>query len=410
MSEDPRVRRLADWAAERLTAVADEYGTPAYVIDLERIRQNLDRLREAFPEAGIQYAVKANAGSAVLETLAEAGIGAECASAGEFERAVAAGFSPERILYTPVNPPARDLDAVLGYDPNPLAITVGALDTIRRLANRGFTGDVAIRIHPGTGAGHSESVATGADRKFGIAIERVSRAVELATENGMSVVGVHAHAGSGILDAADVAAHQTVMETLAQVATDIEQDLEFVDVGGGFGVPYRPNEEPLDLDGLADSIRDTLQTVSARLRIEPGRYLVADAGLLLTEVTTVKPAGTGVLAGVDAGMTDLLRPALYDAYHPVSPLGSMADRTAETVSVVGPICESTDVLAKNRRLPTPERGDRLAIGMAGAYGIEMASQYNSRPRPPVIAFDGETTRKIRRREQLEDITAMEERT
>lgn len=407
MSEAPQVRRLADWPAERLEAVASEYETPTYVIDLDRVQQNLDRLQSAFPEADIQYAVKANAGSAVLETLARAGIGAECASAGEFERAVAAGFPTERILYTPVNPPKRDLDTVLGYETDPLAITVGALDTVRRLADRGFTGDVAIRIHPGTGAGHSESVATGADRKFGIAIDRVGKAVDLATEGGMTVVGVHAHAGSGILNPEAVRSHRSVVETVAQVVNDLDQDVDFVDVGGGFGVPYRPEGEPLDLAALADSTRGALDSVPGTLRIEPGRYLVADAGLLLTRVNTVKPAGEGLLAGVDAGMTDLLRPALYDAYHPVAPVGSMTDRQKRSVSVVGPICESTDVFATDRRLPAPKRGDLLAIGMTGAYGIEMANQYNSRPRPPVVAFDGTTSREIRRREQLEDITAPE---
>jgi diaminopimelate decarboxylase len=407
MSDRPRVRRVADWPAERLEAVADEYETPAYVIDLDRIRQNLDRVQSAFPEAAIHYAVKANAGSAVLETLATAGIGAECASAGEFERAVAAGFPTGRILYTPVNPPKRDLDSVLEYESDPLAITVGALDTVRRLADRDFAGDIAIRIHPGTGAGHSDSVATGADRKFGIAIDRVDQAVDLATEHGMTVVGVHAHAGSGILNPEDVRSHREVVETIAKIGTDLDQDIDFVDVGGGFGVPYRPAGEPLDLATLADSTRDALDSMSETLRIEPGRYLVADAGLLLTRVNTVKPAGEGVIAGVDAGMTDLLRPALYDASHPVAPVGSVTGREEQSVSVVGPICESTDVLAQNRRLPAPERGDLMAIGLTGAYGIEMASQYNSRPRPPVIAFDGATSREIRRREQFEDITAQE---
>lgn len=398
---------MADWPAERLEAVADEQETPVYVIDLDRIRENLGRVQSAFPKADIHYAVKANSGSAVLETFATAGVGAECASAGEFERAVAAGFPTERILYTPVNPPQRDLDTVLEYETEPLAITVGALDTVRRLADRGFTGDVAIRIHPGTGAGHSDSVATGADRKFGIGIDRVEKAVELVTERGMTVVGVHAHAGSGILNPEDVSSHREVVETVAQVVNDLDQDVDFVDVGGGFGVPYRPEGDPLDLAALADSTRDALDSVSGTLRIEPGRYLVADAGLLLTRVNTVKPAGEELLAGVDAGMTDLLRPALYDAYHPVAPVGSMTDREKRSVSVVGPICESTDVLATNRRLPAPERGDLLAIGMTGAYGIEMASQYNSRPRPPVVAFEETTSREIRRREQLEDITAPE---
>lgn len=408
MSANPPVRRLADWPGDRLSAIAEEYGTPAYVIDLDRIRENVDRVRTAFPEAEIHYAVKANAGRGVLETLAGTGIGAECASAGEVRRALEAGFDPESLLYTPVNPPDLDLDAVLGIDGSLQAITVGATDTIDRLAERDFDGDLAIRIHPGTGAGHSDAVATGADAKFGIRVERVSAAVERATARGMSVVGLHAHAGSGILDAADLDSHRAVLETLADLAKNVDAELDFVDVGGGFGVPYRPEQQPLDLEAMAESIRTALADVPATIRIEPGRYLVADAGVLLTEVNTVKPTGDGVLAGVDAGMTDLLRPALYDAFHPVRSLVDAAGRGSETVSVVGPICESTDVLARSRALPAPERGDLLAVGMTGAYGIEMASQYNSRPRAPVVAVEGGTTRAIRRREQLEDITATEQ--
>ncbi|MDR5656895.1 diaminopimelate decarboxylase [Halodesulfurarchaeum sp. HSR-GB] len=398
----PTVRRLDDWERDPLQEIAETHGTPAYVIDLDRIRENLDRLQTAFPDARLLYAVKANAGRAVLQTLADAGVGAECASAGEVRRALEAGFDPANVQYTPVNAPARDLDAVLVGGGAPITITVDAMDTIDRLAERGFDGGVAIRIHPGTGAGHSDAVATGADAKFGIPVDRVPEAVAAGTEQGLDVVGLHAHAGSGILDDG-LAAHRAVVETIASVATDLDTDLEFVDVGGGFGVPYRPDEEPLDLDAIATATREALAGVDAELRIEPGRYLVADAGVLLTRVNTVKPAGDGVLAGVDAGMTDLLRPALYDAYHPVKSLtGDQAGET-ETVSVVGPICESTDVLARDRRLPKPERGELYGVGFTGAYGIEMASQYNSRPRAPVIAMEDGSTKLVRRRETVEDV-------
>ncbi|MFW6383926.1 MAG: diaminopimelate decarboxylase [Halodesulfurarchaeum sp.] len=404
---NPEVRRVIEWPTERLEAVAADVGTPAYVIDLDRIRENLKRFRSSFPGAGIHYAVKANAGAAVLETLAEAGIGAEAASAGEFQRAVAAGFSPADLLYTPVNPPARDLDAVLASDGEPLAITVGSMDTIERLADRGYRGRVSIRIHPGTGAGHGEDVATGADVAFGIPRDRVEPAVESAEDAAMDVFGLHAHAGSGMLDG-DLPAHREVVEQLAAVAGDLDRSLDFVDVGGGFGVPYRFTEEPLDLEAAAAATREALAGVDADLRVEPGRYLVADAGVLLTRVNTIKPAGDGIIAGVDAGMTDLLRPALYDAYHPIAQVGPSGTRDGALVTVVGPICESTDVLAERRQLPRPRRGDLLAVGMTGAYGIEMASQYNSRPRAPVVALDGDDTSTVRRRERIADLTRAEE--
>ena len=405
--EAPAVRRLADWSASDLRGLAAEYGTPLYVQDLDRVRENYDRLAAAFPDANVHYAVKANAGRAVLEALREAGAGAECASAGEVHRALDAGYGADEIHYTAVNPPERDLDYVLDAAPD-ATFVVGARDTIDRLAERGFDGRLAVRVHPGVGAGHSDEVATGADAKFGVPHDRAAAVLRRADARGFDVVGVHAHVGSGMLSESDVAAHREVVERLAEVAREAPVELEFVDVGGGFGVPYRPDEDPLDLDAVADATRDALADVDAELVVEPGRFFVADAGVLLTEVNTVKRTDGPTLAGVDAGMTTLLRPALYGAHHEVRALARDAhDRPARTVTVVGPICESTDVLAERRRLPRPERGDLLAVGNAGAYGVEMASQYNSRPRPAVAVLDGGDDRLARERDSLSDLTTPE---
>jgi diaminopimelate decarboxylase len=398
------VRRLADWSEARLRDLAAEFGTPLYVQDLDRVREHYDRVAGAFPDADVHYAVKANAGRAVLETLRDAGAGAECASAGEVYRALDAGFDPSEIHYTAVNPPAADLEYVLDAAPD-ATFVVGARDTVDRLAERDFDGRLALRVHPEVGAGHSEAVATGADAKFGVPYDEAAGVLGDAADRGFDVVGVHAHVGSGMLDESDVASHREVVERLAQVAGDTPVDLEFVDVGGGLGVPYHPDEDPLDLDVVATATREVLDDIDAQLVVEPGRYLVADAGVLLTEVNTVKPTDGPTLAGVDAGMTTLLRPALYDAFHDVRSLADDADDRAEdTVTVVGPICESTDVLAEDRPLPRPERGDLLAVGNAGAYGIEMASQYNSRPRPAVVALDGDDASIARDRETLADLT------
>ena len=405
--EVPAVRRLSDWSAVGLRDLAAEYGTPLYVQDLDRVAQNYDRLTAAFPDADVHYAVKANAGRSVLEALREMGAGAECASAGEVHRALDAGFAPADIHYTAVNPPSQDLDYVLDAAPD-ATFVVGATDTIERLADRGFDGRLAVRVHPKVGAGHSEDVATGADAKFGIPYERAVDALRDAVARGFDVVGIHAHVGSGMLDDADVEAHREVVERLAAVAREAPADLEFVDVGGGFGVPYHPDQAPLDLQAVADATREELADVDADLVVEPGRFLVADAGVLLTDVNTVKATDGPMLAGVDAGMTTLLRPALYDAYHEVRSLARDAsDRPERSVTVVGPICESTDVLAENRRLPRPERGDLLAVGNAGAYGIEMASQYNSRPRPAVVAVADGDHRLARERDSLSDLTTPE---
>jgi len=388
----PTVRRLADWSAADLTELADEYGTPLYVTDLDRVRENARRLLDAFPDAAVSYAVKAHTGRAVLATVRDAGLGAECASAGEVVRAIDAGY--DAVQYTAVNPPAEDLDIVLdrwrsGVD---LTVVAGARDTIDRLRDRGFDGRLALRVNPGVGAGHHEKVTTGGHAKFGVPYDRAPELLAGARAD-FDVVGIHAHAGSGI-SGDDLAAHRELVARMGDLAREVG-DLEFVDVGGGFGVPYREDEPPLDLDAVAAATREALGDVDARLAVEPGRYVVADAGVLLTRVNTVKAVdgdGEGtvpVVAGVDAGMTTLLRPAMYDAYHAIRNLTD--ERPERPVTVAGPVCETSDLFCERRPMPTPRRGDLLAIGNAGAYGYEMASTYNSRPRPAEVVCEASPT-------------------
>ncbi|MFC7203855.1 diaminopimelate decarboxylase [Haloferax namakaokahaiae] len=401
----PAVRRLADWDREQLLSLADEFGSPLYVTDLQRVAENCQRLRDAFPEAHISYAVKAHTGQAVLETVREAGLDAECASAGELVRAFDAGFEGNRVRYTAVNPPSADLDIVVSYwedHPN-LTITVGAEDTIDRLRERGFDGRLCLRANPGVGAGHHEKVRTGAHAKFGIPIDRVPDIAERVRDE-VDLVGVHAHAGSGI-SGDDLSAHRELVRRMGDLARSIP-GLEFVDVGGGFGVPYHEDEPPLDLGAVADATREALGETEADLAIEPGRYVVADAGVLLSEVNTVKDVPETTVVGTDAGMTTLLRPAMYDAYHAVSNL-SRPDAGVVSTIIAGPVCETSDVLADDRPLARPERGDLLAFGNAGAYGYEMASTYNSRPRPAEVVLDDDGPRVARRAETIEDITTLE---
>ena len=426
-SANPSVRRVTDWDAGRLSGLAAEHGTPLYVQDLDRVRENCERLRDAFPDADVRYAVKAHTGRAVLEAVRESGLDAECASAGEVDRALAAGFGGGRLHYTAVNPPARDLDYVAGVaetEPD-LTVTVGAVDTLDRLAERGYDGRVCVRVNPGVGAGHHEKVRTGGAAKFGIPYDRAADAAREAAER-FDVVGVHAHAGSGI-DPEQLDSHRELVARMGDLARRLADpgdgapgpvDIEYVDVGGGFGVPYEEDEPPLDLPAVAEATREAVAPLppGVDLAVEPGRYVVADAGVLLTRVNAVKPTPDERVVGVDAGMTDLLRPAMYDAYHPIRNLGggrgdeggdALADRPATPVTVAGPICETGDTLCRNRALADPARGDLLAVGIAGAYGYEMASQYNSRPRPAEVAVDDGTAAVVRRRETLGDLTTVE---
>ncbi|WP_246987257.1 diaminopimelate decarboxylase [Halorientalis marina] len=411
MSTGPAVRRPSDWDAERLRGLAAEFDTPLYVLDPDRVRENARRLRDAFPDADISYAVKANTTRPVLETVRDAGVGAECASAGEVQRALDAGFAGADVRYTAVNPPARDLDHVVSLSrEHDLVVTVGAADTLDQLAERDYDGRLCIRANPGVGAGHHEKVSTGAAPKFGVPADRVPALAERAVDRGFDLVGLHAHAGSGI-SGDDLDAHRELVVRMADIAERVADvtSLDFVNVGGGFGVPYRPDESPLDLDAVADATRAAFGDTDAALGIEPGRYFVADAGVLLTTVNTVKETPETTVVGVDAGMTTLIRPAMYGSYHEtVSLAPDAADREEITATVAGPICETADVLGEDRALPAPEPGDRLAVGTAGAYGYEMSSQYNSRPRPAVVAYDGSDARLATRRERLADLTRLEE--
>ncbi|MBP1922003.1 diaminopimelate decarboxylase [Halorubrum alkaliphilum] len=429
-SAGPPVRRVSDWEAGALHEIAAEHGTPLYVQDLDRVRENCERLRNAFPDADVRYAVKAHTGRSVLETVREAGLDAECASAGEVDRALAAGFDGERLHYTAVNPPARDLDYVVGITAAEPAVTVtvGAVDTLDRLAERGYDGRICLRVNPGVGAGHHEKVRTGAAAKFGVPYDRAAEVARSAADR-FNLVGIHAHAGSGI-DPDQLDSHRELVTRMGELARELVEpraetgsaggdarplDLDYVDVGGGFGVPYEEDAPPLDLHAVADATREAVGPLPAGvdLAIEPGRYVVADAGVLLARVNTVKPTPDGTVVGVDAGMTDLLRPAMYDAYHPIRNLGGAAgatapdERPATPVTVAGPICETGDTLCKNRSLADPIRGDFLAVGITGAYGYEMANQYNSRPRPAEVTLDDGMATIARRRETLTDLTTVE---
>ncbi|QCC50069.1 diaminopimelate decarboxylase [Halapricum salinum] len=409
--DPPPIRRLADWDPAQLRDLAAEYDTPLYVLDQGRVRENVANLQTAFHDEHVSYAVKANTVRRTLETVEDAGLDAECASAGEVQRAVDAGFSTVR--YTAVNPPSEDLDHVVAlHEAHPeidLVVTIGAVDTLDALVERDYAGPLAIRVNPGVGAGHHAKVTTGDAPKFGVPYDRVPDLADEIVERGYDLVGLHAHAGSGIHGEDDLAAHRELVARMGDLARDLDHDLDFLNVGGGLGVPYHPEQDPLDLDAVAEATRDAAGDLDAQLGIEPGRYVVADAGVLLTTVNTVKPTPETTVVGVDAGMTTLLRPAMYDAYHEIRSLADDADdRDEVTAMVAGPICETADVLGRDRRLPRPECRDVFAIGNAGAYGYEMASTYNSRPRPAVVSLDGtgETSVAVER-ETLSDLTRLE---
>jgi diaminopimelate decarboxylase len=410
MSQDsPPVRRLADWDHDRLGRLAADHGTPLYVVDLDRVAENYERFASAFPDAHVMYAAKAHTGHAVLSKLLETGADIECAAAGELQRAVEAGADPNTLQYTAVNPPDADLDYAveLAAEHPGLTITGGARDTFDRLEERGYDGRVAIRINPGIGTGHHEKVATGKDAKFGIPYEQVPQLAEDVSER-FDLVGIHAHAGSGVLHD-DLDNHCRAIGKVADMGRRVEREvtpLSFVDFGGGFGVPYRETEAPLDMQVVGEKVRKAVGDLDAQIKLEPGRYVVADAELILTAVNTIKEAPASTVVGVDASLATLIRPAMFGSYHPIRNV-TAPDRDAEPVSVGGPCCTSADVFCTDRPIARPEREDLLAIGNAGAYGYELANQFHSQPRPAEVAIEGGESRVVRERETLADVTRME---
>ena len=401
----PPVRRLADWDHSRLEALAEEHGTPLYVLDTDRVQANYRRFADAFPGAHVMYAAKAHTGRAVLETLLDAGADIECAARGELQRAIAAGADPNTLQYTAVNPPQADVEyaAELGADNPGLTVTAGARDTFDRLQAAGYDGRVAIRINPGIGTGHHEKVATGKDAKFGIPATDVPELAEQLRDR-FNLVGLHAHVGSGVLHE-DLDDHCRAIETVADVAREVG-DIEFLDIGGGFGVPYQEDEEPLDMSVVGERVRAAVGELDARLALEPGRYVVADAELILTRVNTVKETNAASVVGVDASLATLIRPAMFDSYHPIRNV-SAPDRADHLVSVGGPCCTSADVFCTDRPIARPRREDLLAIGNAGAYGYELANQFHSQPRPAEVALSDGEARVVRERETLSDVTRVE---
>lgn len=379
-----------------LQQIARQHGTPVYVYSLDRIRERHARLQAALPQASVRYAVKANPSASVLRTLAQGGAGAEVITEGELGRAVAAGFSGDRIV---VGGPAQDS----GLRSAALRHGVGlvSLDSVSQWEDwqaepAGAGGpEFLVRINPALDPRTHEHLATGAgDSKFGMSTAEGAE-VAAAVSASARFAGFHVHAGSQISDLRVFEAVLAVLEPLCS-----RFPAEWLDIGGGYRVPGFP------LSDYAALVSRFVEQHQFRLIIEPGRFLVADAGVLLTRVLHQKQ---GVLHHViaDAGMADMLRPALYGAQHPIRALSPEGSREPLTVEVDGPLCENSDRLGRNVQLPPLTQGDLLAVEEAGAYGLTMASNYASSFRPAEVVVENGAFRLVRRRETLADLLGLE---
>jgi diaminopimelate decarboxylase len=394
-----------------LARIAEEHGTPAYVYSRAALRAACEDFEAAFgahPHA-LCFAVKANGNLAVLHELARLGCGFDIVSGGELERVLRAGGSPERIVYSGAGKTAAEMRAAL-------AAGVGCFNVESRAelelldATAGTLGRrarVALRVNPDIDPGTHPYIATGlAEHKFGIPLSEAHEAYAHAARlANVDVVGVAAHIGSQILDL-DVFARTAAC--LAELAASLKArgfELEHVDLGGGLGIGYGLGEAPSPA-AYARALLGPFRDTHWRILIEPGRALAGPAGALLCRVSYLKTQGSKRFAIVDAGMSELMRPALYGASHPVVPVRVRGDVEEQVYDVVGPLCESADFLARDRRLRiAPD--DLLAVLDAGAYGFVMSSNYNGRMRPPELFVDGRRVHVARRRETADDQLLLE---
>ncbi len=366
-----------------------EIDTPFYYYDTDLLRETLRSInRETAKYEGfvVHYAIKANANPKVLNIIAQNGLGADCVSGGEIKAALAAGFSPRKIVYAGVG--KADWEIRLGLEKGILCFNVESLaelEIINQLAGSlGKTAPVAFRINPDVGAHTHANITTGlAENKFGIAMRDMESVIETAAQmEHVEFFGLHFHIGSQILDMGDFAALCNRINDLQKLLDRKKICVKDINVGGGLGVDYtHPNRIPIpDFKSYFDTYARLLKLrPGQRLHFELGRAVVAQCGSLITRTLYVKQGAAKQFVIVDAGMTDLIRPALYQAYHKIENISS--DKETSTYDVVGPICESSDVFGKSVDLNATSRGDLIAIRSAGAYGEIMASQYNCRRLP-----------------------------
>ncbi|MBI4322162.1 MAG: diaminopimelate decarboxylase [Chloroflexi bacterium] len=395
----------------RLGDIARQFGTPTYVYSQAQIERNYQEIDLAF--GGIPhiicYSLKANSNVAIGHLLATLGAGADIVSGGELFKVLKMGINPQKVVYASVGKTAAEIEYALKA--RILMFNVESQDelgAIDRIAGRvGLSAPIALRVNPDIDAKTHPYITTGMKKyKFGIAVEDAVRMYQYAQMlPNVEVKGIQMHIGSQLVSVEPIGEAVSKMLDLVGQLRQAGVDVAFIDIGGGLGITYR-DETPDGPDALASRILPMLREAGCTLVLEPGRFIVGNAGALLTEVLYTKRNSLKKFVIVDAAMNDLIRPSLYDAYHPIFSVTRKDD--TETVDVVGPICESGDFFAHERELPRFEQGDLALIGCAGAYGFSMSSNYNARLRPAEVLVSGQDCRLIRRRESYEDLIRGEE--
>jgi diaminopimelate decarboxylase len=397
--------------------LAEEFGTPLYVVDEMRIRERYQEFRDAFsnyPKVEVKYAYKANTSLAVLHILRQEGAGADVLSAGEIYLALKVGLRPEQIIFTGNNKTDEELELALEKG---IIINFDAIHEMERLericAAKGKKARVSFRVNPAVSPQTHPHLATGLmESKFGIPAEEALEAYSRAKESEyLEIRGIHMHIGSQITSTKP---YEEAASKLLDIAGALKQklglDLEFIDFGGGVGICYEKDKPYITPRELAEMLIPIVESKieaygleKPTLYFEPGRYIVGDSSILLMRVSTIKQTPHKKFVGVDAGFHVLLRPNLYSAYHEAVVANKAGLAGEERVDIAGNVCESGDILARDRLLPRIEEGDIIALMDVGAYGIIMASQYNSRPRPAEVLVNRGSYELIREREGIEDL-------
>jgi diaminopimelate decarboxylase len=398
----------------RLAEIADQVGGPVYVYSTATLTRHYHAFNDAFEgKALIAFAVKANSNLSVLRVLARLGAGADTVSEGEIRRALAAGVPADRIVFSGVG--KTDHELAYALDVGVAEINVEAEPELIRLAKvaeaKGVRARIAIRVNPDVGAGGHAKIATGkADNKFGVSMSEAERLYAQASNSRfLQPLGVACHIGSQITDLAPMQEAFGKMRRLVERLRAEGLSVTRLDLGGGLGVPYFHQPEPPTPADFAAMVKGVVAGLDVELAFEPGRVIAANAGVLVSRVIHVheRPEGVRFLV-VDAAMNDLIRPAMYDAYHDIRPVRLAApDAPRLAYDVVGPVCETGDTFARGRDLPVLQAGDLVAFMSAGAYGAVMSSEYNTRPLVPEVLVDGDRWAVVRPRPSYDEMLARE---
>ena len=405
-------------AEVNMIKLAEKFGTPIYVINEQMIRKRYRALKKTldsiYKNNKIHFAMKANSNLSVLKILKSEGAGFDCSSKGEIYTCFQAGISSEDIIYTGNMFTNDDFNFAVEND---ILINLDSISQLDRLAKiydkLGKQKDtISFRINPEFGAGHHvHTITAGKEIKFGILDNQVIEAYSKAKQYGFKKFGTHIHIGSGILDPHDFEkAIDKYLSIIMNLADTLDIQFEFVDFGGGLGIPYRPEQEPFDLGKYKEIVLSKFEEIIEKgdmkepnLKVEPGRYLSAEASIILTQINTIKDNGYKLFAGVNAGFNTLIRPAFYNSYHHIIKCNENNKGKLLKYDIAGPICESGDILGRERELPELREEEFLAILDAGAYGYIMSSAYNSRPRPAEILINGGQLSLIREAESFNDL-------